>query len=239
MKKPEAKKPSKPQTQTQKAQDKQSKIIEPQLAPDLSAGVDFAKKTKNISDKDFDAMFNNDNVSENKSTDRKPDLPVVNPIDNNPFSGKGAESNSGNNGHIESKSNDGRTASGEQTADDKLKEATRATKYEGTIKPNDSGSTSSSSENGSVVTSDGKTLIWPNPPSLTISSEESNIAGTYIIKFNVSPDGYVDFGSISIMPNILPSSVKEELKKQLKDWRFSRSNSYGIAQLPLTIAERH
>lgn len=72
-------------------------------------------------------------------------------------------------------------------------------------------------------------LLSPRKPVILISEENARLIDStkeVRIRFTVLSDGTVPFGGISITPSaLLPSVIQNEIKDQLKDWRFSKDPS--------------
>ena len=78
-----------------------------------------------------------------------------------------------------------------------------------------------------MAMSDGssRTLLYPKNPSIYISEENARLVDStrnVVIYFTVRPDGSVPFGEIQIKPaSLIPSEIQNEIKNQIKDWKFS------------------
>ncbi|MCR4954160.1 MAG: hypothetical protein K6A43_08815 [Treponema sp.] len=93
-----------------------------------------------------------------------------------------------------------------------------------------------------VAMSDGTTrvLLDPLSPSISLSSEAAATIDTdknVKISFSVSASGNVI--DIKITPeSILPEKVREEIRNQLKNWKFESSSSSASASFEYTIIKK-
>lgn len=212
-----------------------------EYAADYSEGFDFSNKTSSTEDFDWDSF---DKVAASSSQTA-----------NEPRKVYGESGIEGSAAQTTTNTNQRQSGGGKNedetpvTASDKTKGMLNNVKQSTYTSSLDDGSKSVSTvstekKDGklAVAMSDGSTrvLLDPLSPSISLSSEAAATIDTdknVKISFSVSASGNVI--DIKITPeSILPEKVREEIRNQLKNWKFESSSSSASASFEYTIIKK-
>lgn len=201
----------------------------------------FSEK-KNVSDFDWDSMFDESEESEasNLSTTKK--VTTKNTVQGT----AGTVSDKNSEPIVSSKSNGEKSAKVSDNTSGKLSDISNK-KYSGKSTVSDAATVqvaTGSNEKGTVKMQNGmsRMLLYPAEPNIIISDENARlIENTVTVKitFTVLESGNVPSAEISITPaSLLPSAVRNEIVSQLSKWRFESADYVAAATLELTIVKK-
>lgn len=203
-------------------------------------------KKKKTAEFDWDAMFGDDDDTPSSSTQTQKKVAADN---TNALQGTaGTTSDTKATQRTESTSSNNRSTSESvsSTTSSNLSKILNPTDYSsksggslGTVKAK---TISSGSGDVSMEMSDGsiRALLYPSKPTIDLSDEAEKLIDsdkTVNISFTVLSSGNI--GEISITPEaILPKLVRDEIRTQLRDWRFEIASNSATAKFEYTIKKQ-
>ena len=206
---------------------KSDQIVYKQSIEDKAKEAHENKKSKEISDADWDAMFGNEEASASSSQNTVAptgSAPLVSTIGGNAASSQNAE-----NERISGQTQSSTSGSGEGSASVKsalsaIKNQTYSLSVGNGVQSKTDIKAYSSGNGVSVEMNDGRLreLLEPKKPYIDISEENARLldsSRTVKITFTVLPEGTVPQGLIDINPS-LPQSIEAEIKQQVSRWIF-------------------
>ena len=201
----------------------------------------FSEK-KNVSDFDWDSMFDESEDSETSNLSTTKKVTTKNTVQGT----AGTVSDKNSEPIVSSKSNGEKSAKVSDNTSGKLSDISNK-KYSGKSTVSDAATVqvaTGSNEKGTVKMQNGmsRMLLYPAEPNIIISDENARlIENTVTVKitFTVLESGNVPSAEISITPaSLLPSAVRNEIVSQLSKWRFESADYVAAATLELTIVKK-